>query len=161
MEYTRNTDPTYYQKHSGAANCGSFAFRLNEWYEPTEDYDEINDWLTEMGWNYDDNELADMYADILIDKILEDFAGEIEPCDGRAPSTKDTELIAFATFCYYDTDEDYCDWDFHFKVFRDGIWQQKCGCFKPEFCELEEWGRYNSKVSFFYHTIGESNEINN
>ena len=158
MSYTRNTDPTYYYKNSGAVNCGSFALRLNEWYEPEEDYDEIYDWIIGMSWDYDDYEISNLYADIIIDRILSDFSDEIEICDGRAPSTSDTELIAFATFCEYDESEEYCNWDFHFKVFRNGIWQQKCGCFPPEFCELDEWGRYTSKVTYFYHKIGDTNE---
>ena len=153
MEYTRNTDPTFYYKNSGEVNCGSFALRLNEWYEPEEDYDTIYDWIIGMSWDYDDYEISNFYADAIIDRILKDFAGEIEICDGRAPSTDDLELIAFATYCIYDESEEYCNWDFHFKVFRDGIWQQKCGCFKPEFCEFDEWGDYTSKITYFYHKI--------
>ena len=153
MEYTRNTDPTFYYKNSGEVNCGSFALRLNEWYEPEEDYDTMYDWIIGMSWDYDDYEMSNLYADAIIDRILEDFAGEIEICDGLAPSTDDLELIAFATYCIYDESEEYCNWDFHFKVFRDGIWQQKCGCFKPEFCEFDEWGNYTSKITYFYHKI--------
>ena len=153
MEYTRNTDPTFYYKNSGEVNCGSFALRLNEWYEPEEDYDTMYDWIIGMSWDYDDYEMSNLYADAIIDRILEDFADEIEICDGRAPSTDDLELIAFATYCIYDESEEYCNWDFHFKVFRDGIWQQKCGCYKPEFCELDEWGDYTSKITYFYHKI--------
>ena len=153
MEYTRNTDPTFYYKNSGEVNCGSFALRLNEWYEPEEDYDTMYDWIIGMSWDYDDYEISNFYANAIIDRILEDFAGEIEICDGRAPSTDDLELIAFATYCIYDESEEYCNWDFHFKVFRDGIWQQKCGCFKPEFCEFDEWGDYTSKITYFYHKI--------
>ena len=153
MEYTRNTDPTFYYKNSGEVNCGSFALRLNEWYEPEEDYDTIYDWIIGMSWDYDDYEISNLYADTIINRILEDFAGEIEICDGRAPSTDDLELIAFATYCIYDESEEYCSWDFHFKVFRDGIWQQKCGCYKPEFCEFDEWGDYTSKITYFYHKI--------
>ena len=153
MSYTRNTDPTFYYKNSGEVNCGSFALRLNEWYEPEEDYDTMYDWIIGMSWDYDDYEMSNLYAHAIIDRILEDFADEIEICDGRAPSTDDLELIAFATYCIYDESEEYCNWDFHFKVFRDGIWQQKCGCFKPEFCEFDEWGNYTSKITYFYHKI--------
>ena len=153
MYYTRNTDPTYYYKCSGEANCGSFALRLNEWYDPEDDYDIVHDWITEMAYDYDNDEISDIYADILIEKILDEFADEVEVCDGTLPITNDIELIAFATFCYYDEEEDNCNWDFHFKVYRDTIWQQKCGCLKPEFCELEEWGKYTSHVTFLYHKI--------
>ena len=159
MEYTKNTDSTYYYKQAGEANCGSFALRLNEWYEPEEDYDDLYDWLIDMAWNYDDDDLSNLYADVIVEKICEDFAGEIEICDGLAPSTDDKELIAFATYCIYDEECGDCYWDFHFKVFRDGIWQHKCGCHKPEFCELDEWGRYISDVTYFYHKIGVSDEM--
>ena len=37
MEYTRNSDPEYYNKNRARANCGSYALRLREWYDP-EDY---------------------------------------------------------------------------------------------------------------------------
>ena len=34
MNYTRNSDPTYYKTHENETNCGSFALRLQEWYSP-------------------------------------------------------------------------------------------------------------------------------
>ena len=159
MYYTRNTDPTYYYKFSGNANCGSFALRLNEWYDPEPDSGDVYNWILDMACDYSDEEIANIYVDIIADRVMEDFGDKIELCDGRPPKTSDKELIALATFCYYDEEEIDCDWDFHFKVYRDGIWQQKNGCLKPSFCERDEWGKYNSDVIYFYHQIGESDEL--
>ena len=158
MEYTRNSDPDYYNNNRHRANCGSYALRLREWYDP-EDFLEqveesyVDEWIECMAMNgYDNDEITNYYIDILVDGILQEFDGELELCDGRPPTTSNKELIAFNGFCY--CDDDYCiDYDFHFKVFRDGQWSEKPGCEPVKFCELDEWGRYTGKPVYMYHKI--------
>ena len=157
MEYTRNSDPDYYNKHLSTSNCGSYALRLQEWYDP-EPYFEMSEgdlyeWVEEMTMSgYSDAEISTLYTHILVEGMLEEFEGELELCDGRAPSTSDKELIAMNSFCIFDED---CssDIDFHFKVFRDGIWSEKCGSEEVRFCEEDEWGRYIGDPVYMYHRI--------
>lgn len=160
MNYTRNSDPTYYKTHENETNCGSFALRLQEWYSPEDLFiDEVGDienWLYNIIYEgYTQEDASEIYSDWLVEQIMRDFDGEIERCDGRPPCTSDKELIAFSTFCMWDEDDEWYTWDFHFKVYRDGEWQQKCGHWPVESCELEEWDRYISTPVYFYHYIGD------
>lgn len=159
MNYTRNSDMNYYDSDSMYTNCGSYALRLKEWYDP-EDYFCIregypDEWAEEKSREgYTNEEISAMYGDILVEGMLEEFAGELELCDGQPPSTNDKELIAFNTFCYVDEDEGYyADVDFHFKVFRNNQWMEKCGWSPVEECKKDDWGRYIGKVFYFYHKI--------
>ena len=158
MEYTRNSDPEYYNKNRARANCGSYALRLREWYDP-EDFLEsiegscVDEWIEYMAMNgYDNDEITNYYIDILVDGMLREFDGELELCDGRPPTTLDKELIAFNGFCICDDDYN-TDVDFHFKVLRDGMWSEKPGREPVKFCELDEWGRYTGKPVYMYHRI--------
>ena len=134
MEYTRNSDPEYYDKNRYCANCGSYALRLCEWYDPETylmdqtDTVYVEEWIEHMALNgYDNYDITD-------------------------PTTSDKELIAFNGFCSCD-DNYNIDYDFHFKVFRDGMWSEKPGCEPVKFCELEEWGRYTGEPVYMYHKI--------
>lgn len=156
MEYTRNSDPEYYNKNRARANCGSYALRLREWYDPEEYFDELDidlfNWIEEMALNgYSNYEITNQYVDILTEGMLHEFNNELELCDGRAPSTSDTELIALNGMCVYD--EEGSDIDFHFKVLRDGHWSEKPGCDPVKFCELDDWGRYIGEPVYMYHRI--------
>ena len=122
MTYTRNHDPNYFEECQSFANCGSFAFIVEEWYSPDEYFEDdmgqtIEQWIDRCVWNgWDVYDMSNEFAGILVNYILNDFddvryliwEGEIQP---------DEELIAVRTFV--DTEG---DWDFHFKVFRDGLW---------------------------------------
>ena len=162
MEYTRNSDLTYYEKYQLRTNCGSYALRLNEWYQLNRRFKDkmgidVDDWVYEEGRNgVPDDELTSIYEDILLECLLEDFEDELEICDGAPPTTDNIELIAFSTFCSYD-DYSYCaDSDFHFKVFRDGIWKEKCGCGKVKECDEFSWGMYTGEVVYLYHKLKEN-----
>lgn len=161
MNYTRNSDLTYYETHRHNANCGSYALRLNEWYELDDKFEDkmgyyIDEWIEEMNENgYSDFEISTIYADTLVECMLEEFEGELEVCNGRPPSASSVELIAFATFCYYE-DCGHADFDYHFKVLRDGKWMEKCGMDKVRECTEDEWGDYISDVTYFYHRIGDA-----
>lgn len=164
MDYTHNSDLTYYEKYPARANCGSFALQLKEWYSPDEALEDsegdIYWWVLDKadeGWTEIDT--SNLYLDIIMKQIMVDFANEIEICDGAPPYTKDKELIALRTFCIWNEDQSWSDYDFHFKVFRDGCWQQKNGTKPVEFCTLEDWQDYISDTIYFYHIIkGEGNE---
>lgn len=158
MSYTHNSDLEYYKKYPTDTNCGSFALQLKEWYTPEDKFEneigELYSWVEDMAESgYSEEEVSNFYLDAIKDQVLNDFQGEIEICDGRVPSTKNKELIALATFCRWDEDIDWIDCDFHFKVFRDGRWQQKRGSGEVTDCNLEDWGDYISDVIFFYHKI--------
>lgn len=158
MNYTRNSDLSYYDKSCLSVNCGSYALRLNEWYDP-EDYlnDTIGDlyeWIDGMGrLGYSDEEISTKYGNLLVNGMLEEFKGELKVCDGTIPTSPDVELIAFNTMCAWNEDFDI-DYDFHFKVFRDGTWKEKCGVEKVRECDEDEWGIYIGEVIYLYHKIG-------
>lgn len=161
MKYTRNSDLTYYNDEQYYTNCGSYALRLNEWYDLDEYFEEttgyyIDEWIgkkNEEGYN--DYEISTMYGDILVDGILEDFKGELEICGGQPPESTDIELIAFSTFCYAECCR-FPDYDYHFKVLRDGKWMEKCGSGPVEECTENGWGDYIGDVTYFYHKIGDN-----
>lgn len=156
--YTRNSDLTYYEKYPKKTNCGSYALRLNEWYHLnayfTEKMDRsLDSWIEEKKEEgYSNYEISCLYGDILTEVLLERFEGELELCDGSLPKTNDIELVAFNTFCYYDM-EGFIDSDFHFKVFRDGIWKEKCGTERVRICNEFYWGDYIGDPIYFYHKI--------
>ena len=159
MYYTRNRDLTYYETNRARANCGSYALRLNEWYDP-EDYVEdiignTYEWIEELAEEgYEDWEIATMFAEIMVDGILQEFNGELELCDGYLTDEPNIELVALCTWCAYD--DMGSDWDFHFKVYRNGKWMEKNGCGPVIECDEDNWGRYNSDIFYMYHWIGEA-----
>lgn len=159
MEYTRNSDPNYYSQNTFTSNCGSYALRLCEWYDPESYLESLEDgdiyeWIEHMAMNgYSNDEITDIYIDILVEGMLKEFEGELEICDGRPPSTSDKELIAFNGFCYCDDDYN-TDADFHFKVFRDGKWSEKPGHEPVEFRDKDEWDSYTGNPVYMYHYIG-------
>ena len=158
MKYTRNSDLNHYEKNQSTTNCGSYALRLNEWYHLNLLFEqEVNDWLD--GWiidmaamGYSDYEISCFYGEISAKCMLETFGDELEICDGTPPETDEVELIAFNTFCYYESDG-CTDSDFHFKVYRDGVWKEKCGRGKVRECDEDDWGIYIGEAIYFYHKI--------
>lgn len=153
MNYTQNHDPNYYEKHQGSSNCGSFAFQIEEWYSPDEYFEDIQgqsieEWIErglEVG--YDEWELSDLLADLLSDYVLMDFE-DVRYLWSPAEVQDNEELIAFRAFV-----SDDCNWDFHFKVLRDGLWQEKCGSDPVRFCSEDDWHNglmdYNSYTVYF------------
>lgn len=165
MEYTRNSDLSYYDESCLYTNCGSYALRLNEWYDPGDYLNDIigdvYDWVNEMGNSgYSDLDISIEYGDLLIHGMLKEFEGELEICDGKIPTSSNVELIAFNTMCEWNEGENV-DYDFHFKVFRDGKWMEKCGANKVRECDEDEWGIYIGDVTYLYHKIGDENGKSN
>ena len=139
MNYTRNSNPNFYEEHQSVANCGSFAFQIEEWYSPEIYFDEdqdmcVEDWI-EQGFESgcDEYDLSDGFAEILANYVLKDFE-DVRYLLWPEELESNEELIAFRTFVDMD-----CNWDFHFKVYRNGFWQEKCGSDPVRFCEEDDW----------------------
>ena len=160
MYYTRNRDLNYYDTYRGRANCGSYALRLNEWYRLNERFIDKTDMFIE-DWAYDEgsqgipnSELTRVFGEVLLECLLEDFGDELEICDGALPTSDNVELIVFNVFCRYSDEWDPCvDSDFHFKVFRNGKWMEKCGWGKVKECEEHFWGIYTGEPVYLYHKL--------
>lgn len=162
MSYIKNTDPNYFIDHQSESNCGSYAFNIQGWYDPEFalllDTGSIEEWIVELvqeGWS--DEEISELYSDSLVNSILSDFEGEIEEVNCTYRPNADEELIAFRTYCVGDGIDEWADWDFHFKVFRDGLWMEKCGRDPVQFCLEDEWQygirSYISNTVYFAHKI--------
>lgn len=157
-KYTRNSDLTHYKTNQLTTNCGSYALRLNEWYHLNLRFEDIvqewtDVWVKEKNEEgYSDLEISCLYGEILVDCMLEDFKGELEICDGELPKEDNVELIAFNTFCFCE-ELDYPDVDFHFKVYRDGVWKEKCGSGAVRECDGYHWGSYIGEPIYLYHKI--------
>ena len=152
MRYERNNDPNYYIEKQHYSNCGSFALNLKGWYDPEEYfydiYGPIDFWMESLREDYTNEELSDMYADVLVEGMLEEFKGELrllECIDDEIDD--DEELISFRGVCDNDIDE----YDFHFKVFRNGRWMEKHGGGPVRECREWDWGWYISETYYFAH----------
>lgn len=162
---TRNTDLNYYKEYPTKGNCGSFALRIEEWYEPDDSL---------KVWNYDYAiELLTKGANrkTILDKLLKrslvgiknDFGDSIVFLNKLSDykEKKDEELIAFRVG--FEQYKNYTDTDFHFRVFRDGRWQEKCGAKEViDNISLEEdrpWNSYgqiyDSEIAYFVHKLGD------
>ena len=90
--------------------------------------------------------------------MLIEFADELRILNSEKDDLlADEELIAFRTYCIYDEEEGWepCPvWDFHFRVFRDGRWQEKQGSWPVnDCCDMDDWGRYDSEIFYFAHKV--------
>jgi len=165
MIYTHNSDPQLYIDHRAKTNCGSFALNLCEWYEPEieqTDYDYIYDWLYEMAEEgLLPVDVADRYVEFVFDSVQEEFnIEEAEYAFGEPVALEDRELVALRGYCGFDMDDiNDIDWDFHFRVFRNGKWMEKNGCLEVHECDINDWGKYNSKTIYFYHNLNEGEEL--
>lgn len=159
--YTRNSDLTHYKRNQMSTNCGSYALRLNEWYSLDDEFNgDIYDWIWQMSEEgYADWEISNIFRDILLDCMLNEFGNELEICDGAHPTDDNIELIAFNTFCTVSECNGESEYDFHFRVFRDGTWKEKCGSDCVRECDMNDWGDYIGEEVYLYHRLGETNEV--
>lgn len=170
MKYNR--DPNFWNQKQIDCNCGSLAFSLDGWYHPgslmhIDDSDEIYDYLllwTDEDGIYNDDELSNLLADLYLERIEEDFGPDITPptiTPIDPPREKNKELIAFRAGAYvwgYKDSRDF-DYDFHFKVYRDGEWIEKNGSGPVNLCSIDNWDGsmyYNSDTYYFIHTFSEN-----
>lgn len=164
MEYTSNNDPTYYESNRFTTNCGSFALRLKEWYdnEVDERYGGIETWcldLLEEG--VPNSDIPDMIAETYLDRIRADFSDSVRILTRLDHNTMlkaaarnfNEELIAFRVYVPVEEwdPEEYLEFDFHFRVYRNGRWMEKNGDRPVQECNISEWGKYNSSTFFLIH----------
>lgn len=164
MEYTANNDPIYYESNRSTTNCGSFALRLKEWYdnEVDEYMGGIEQWCLELlEEGIPDEEIPDMIAETYLDRLRAEFGNSVRLMSklDHATMLKATsrnfneELIAFRIYVpVEDWDpEEYLEFDFHFKVWRNGHWMEKNGGGAVHECSIDNWGKYNSSTFFLIH----------
>lgn len=164
MEYTANNDPNFYKSHCSVTNCGSYALRLKEWYdnEVDECFGGIEQWCLELlEEGISDSDIPDMIAETYLDRICRDLGDSIKVLTrlDRATMLKvaahnfHEELIAFRTYVPIEEwdPEDYLEFDFHFRVYRDGRWMEKNGNHAVQECDISDWGKYNSSTFFLIH----------
>lgn len=167
MKYNKGFD--FWNEYRADCNCGSLAFNLDEWYHPgdlTGHYEEFmaEDFLCGLDVDragHDDDVLADELAEFYIDLLIEDFGDEISEPSLDEPEVipNGYELIAFRAGAYLWDDGygDTWDYDFHFKVLREGQWLEKCGSGSVFPTSLSNWSAgsmyYNSHTFYFIHKI--------
>lgn len=118
----RNADNT----DSWDYNCGGFALGTFSWYEPfyfNEDGCYLCEDLAEEGYGVES--IQEILCNNCVDSILEDFGEKIRVVSREDDLKVNEELIAFRVDCGFESD--YESQDFHFRVFRDGRWQEKNG----------------------------------
>lgn len=165
MTYNRGFE--FWNEEHRECNCGSYAFNLDEWYCPgylsgTYDDDDCEIPIF-LGYCEDDgmteDELANQLAGFYLDKIKKDFKDSIRIlCEQpRIVDLKDNEeLIAFRAGAYSwgGCNCSSYDYDFHFKVYRDGRWLEKKGSLAINFTTLDDWMGslyYNSETFYIIH----------
>lgn len=165
LYYTTNTDKNFFRKNQKETNCGSFALNIEEWYQPDDSMDEDNDEFASYLWETGDYTLDEILIELLdrcVEGIDRDFGDEITFIDSPSQykEKENEELIAFRVGLY-DNDSFYISTDFHFRVFRNGRWQEKCGRGPIETdieleaddpWELYNW-IYNSPIVYFIHRL--------
>lgn len=166
LYYTKNSDKNFYKKYQSDTNCGSFALNIEEWYDPHDCFDEEgNDFATDI---YEVTEDTVYTTEQLLKRakagIAKDFYEEIYFIDSfdEYEEKENEELIAFRVGIETFGSNYYVSTDFHFRVFRDGRWQEKCGCGPVEdYIDLEPdkpWELYNwlydSDIVYFVHKLG-------
>lgn len=155
MGYTRNSDPNFYFTHEHTTNCGSYALRIKEWYEV--DFD-MQDRAIELSSNgIDDREIYEIITQEAVELMLHEFGDKMrELVNVTDPIADNEELIAFRIGGLDDWSG--YDADFHFRVFRDGKWMEKCGCNEIQNCIFEEdaWETallYEGPIVYLAHRI--------
>lgn len=154
-----NSDQNYYEDNYTSTNCGSYAFNIKDWYDADRAFENENGyahiWMEELfDKGLSDLEVSNLYIAELLDGIVADFKGEVQLLDSIPILKSNEELIAFRAFCRWDEIMDEVDFDWHFKVYRDGHWREKNGSGLVSECRLQDWEyedemNYISKVYFF------------
>lgn len=161
MEYNKGLD--FWKKEHKECNCGSYAFNLNEWYSPgvicgADDENGLMDCLDYWyGEGYRREELADELAKFYLERIEDDFKDSIKIVTEMPELYRpNAEVIAFRAAAYAGEDYENFDYDFHFKVFRDGKWLEKKGSQPIKFTSIEDWSGsicYNSQTFYIIHSL--------
>lgn len=168
--YQKNKDPSFWDVQHYSCNCGSFALNLTNWFYPYEEEDDSNrieEVIFLVNNNTPKEEILDLFLDLDTNYLLDNFKNDLvlikEEDIQNLPAA--TEIIAFRIAIHYPEDcapnslsSDDVDMDFHFKVRRNGKWQEKIGGCEIRECKLQEdkmWSLrynrnyYNSKIKYF------------
>lgn len=144
-------------------NCGGYALKTFSWYKPYDFnmFDQIDEWTNN---NVDDDEIVARIEDICITNLRKDFS-DLRLIDVSHQSRgaqyeekllkkikDDEEIIAFR-IAY-----SFFDYDFHFRVYRNNKWSEKCGNSGLTSCEFTEddWGEgtvYNRTIYYFARKV--------
>jgi len=112
-------------------NCASYALNCDFWYCPDCDYWDNEDIVQELAEdNYETKDILSIVLEYSVEQILKDFDSEIRILDSEDDLRDDEEKVAFRIGIHkYEFTDDYIetDYDFHFRVFRNGRWMEKCG----------------------------------
>lgn len=164
----RNKDNTEYKDY----NCGGYALRTFSWYHPYKFFawDYIEELLKR---GYDRDEIVDKILEFSCGNMQEDFGDKMRLIDytdhnrGKAVEEKllkqlqeNEELIAFRIgleiddTCDYEDQPVVEDYDFHYRVYRDGCWKEKIGNGEIDNCDFTEdaWDGYciyDSPIYYF------------
>ena len=142
-------------------NCGGYALRTFSWYTPYTKFEDELDYLEDLYNKIDDSiEVENIMLKRWTDFMLKEMS-DLRIIHSFSELNSNEELIAFRgsfIFNRYITDNDIwkadVDFDFHFRVFRDGHWMEKNGYTAIKECENnEDWDYwdycYDSDIIYF------------
>ena len=151
----RIKDPLFWAKKRLGCNCGSYALNIDSWFIP---YDEDEYPALDR-----EDFIASLYAsgndvNSIMDILLEgDVEGILEQCPWIEQTSKeeindDDIVVAYRlalTIEDWNPDEDadifqadYIDTDFHFRIRRNGVWEEKCGNTPITRCKEQVWEEF-------------------
>lgn len=136
-------------------NCGGYALRTFAWYCP---YEDEEDFIWDLDSQHiEGEELAQAALNSCVDYMLDEFEGDLRVIADKEYNPQTEELIAFRTSTDDESDYEWPNLDFHFKVFRDGKWMEKCGSELIHEAVPDEWEIggyiYNSDTIYLAHRI--------
>ncbi len=152
MTYTKNKDKEFYIKNQSRTNCGSFALNVKEWV----DVESIDGCYSESYEGYEYKFISQALLEESVGELLYTF-DTLRLLESKEDAIKDNEeLIAFRIGDY----NEGIPTDYHFRVKRNGKWQEKCGSGPVKDCE--EWDDncpwsegivYDSDVIYFANVV--------
>lgn len=131
--FTPNHDPNYFQENCIFTNCGSYAFNIQGWYCPDENFDEDDEKLGNTLFEEDElttTEILQLLFDRDVEQILNDF-DLVRVYNKDIFLKSNEELVAFRMCVvpdFFDGEDDSLSIDYHFRVKRNGKWMEKIGC---------------------------------
>lgn len=136
----RNYDPHFWEHQQPNANCGSFAFNVQNWFVPFEDEIDGDTLISDMiEEGYDENDIMDaLLAESAraMESMMPDNLKQIKSYEINALAP-DTTIVAYRLGLSISDCGGY-DFDYHFKVRLNGEWWEKNGGYKAHPCELQD-----------------------
>lgn len=137
-----NSDPSFWEENHTDCNCGAYALNLIGWYLPYNNRDERDNWIdTMLEEDYSEDEIKEIVLTADVSNMLNQFGDYLIPVNSPDEVPDNEDVIAYRVSLFVCRDDDpntydYADYDFHFKVRRDGKWSEKVGMDKVVPCEL-------------------------